>query len=161
MDTLSHTLWGAGLFGKRGSFMLAMFFGALPDLVSFGLWLPAHLLANGFQFGKPDLALIPGWVIFQYNLFHSLLVAFAAMGLVALWRKEVAFAMLAWPFHILLDIPFHTAEFFPTQFLWPASAVFYDGVAWSNPWVWYSNIAGLIVLFFWRWRHGDFKKASS
>ncbi|WP_373020079.1 hypothetical protein [Thiomicrorhabdus sp.] len=157
MDTLSHTLWGGGLFGRRGTFMLAMFFGALPDLVSFGLWLPAQVVANGFEFGKPDLAVIPDWVSINYNISHSLIVAFAIIGLVALWRKEIAFVMLAWPFHILLDIPFHTAEFFPTQLFWPVSDVIYDGVAWSNPWVWYSNIAGLMVLYAWRWKRGDFK----
>ena len=37
MDTLSHALWGKGLFGYRGYGKLALFFGAMPDLSSFGL----------------------------------------------------------------------------------------------------------------------------
>ena len=37
MDTLSHALWGKGLFGYKGHWKLAIFFGAMPDLVSFGV----------------------------------------------------------------------------------------------------------------------------
>ena len=37
MDTLSHALWGSGLFGYRGHRWLAVFFGAMPDLLSFGV----------------------------------------------------------------------------------------------------------------------------
>jgi hypothetical protein len=161
MDTLSHALWGGGLFGRRGTFGLALFFGALPDLVSFGLWLPVHMLANGFDLGKPELGVIPEWVSISYNISHSLIVAFAAIVLVALWRKIWIVPMLAWPFHILLDMPFHTAEFFPTQIFWPVSPWVYDGVAWSNPWVWYSNLAGLLVVYGWRWRRGDFRRLHS
>jgi hypothetical protein len=36
MDTLSHALWGKGLFGYRGKTWLALFFGEMPDLFSFG-----------------------------------------------------------------------------------------------------------------------------
>ena len=37
MDTLSHALWGKGLFGYRGYGKLAILFGAMPDLCSFGV----------------------------------------------------------------------------------------------------------------------------
>ena len=36
MDTFSHALWGRGLFGFRGHPWLALMWGAMPDLVSFG-----------------------------------------------------------------------------------------------------------------------------
>jgi len=152
MDTLSHTLWGGGLFGFRGQLRLALLFGALPDLVSFGLWLPVRLLKDGFEPGRPALAAIPDWLFVSYDFSHSLLIAGSAVALVALRRRDIAFAMLAWPAHILLDVPFHTAEFFPTRILWPLSDWVFDGIAWSNPWVWFSNLAGLAVLWAWRWR---------
>ncbi|WP_319379783.1 hypothetical protein [Thiomicrorhabdus sp.] len=155
MDTLSHTLWGAGLFGKRGMFLLAMFFGALPDLFSLGLWLPSHIAINGFE--RPDPADIPDWVVTNYTIFHSWVIAFIAIGAVFLWRKDIAFVMLAWPFHILLDMPFHTAEFFPTQIFWPVSDVYFDGIPWSNPWIWFPNVGALVLLYLWRWRRGDFR----
>jgi hypothetical protein len=156
MDTLSHTLWGGGLFGFRGHMRLALLFGALPDLVSFGLWLPTRLLDNGFQPGPPPLDTIPAWVFSSYDFSHSLLVATVAITATALWRKEIAFTMLAWPCHILLDVPFHSADFFPTKILWPLSTWVYDGISWTNPWVWFSNLAGLAVLWAWRWhRRGN------
>ena len=55
MDTLSHTLWGKGLFGYRKYGALALLFGALPDLLSFGLYSLIRLLSQGIniQFGRP------------------------------------------------------------------------------------------------------------
>ena len=35
MDTLSHALWGRGVFGYRGYPLSSIFFGILPDLFSF------------------------------------------------------------------------------------------------------------------------------
>ncbi len=150
MDTFSHSLWGAGLFGGRGKFKLALFFGAFPDISSIGLWLPINWIENGF--GKPELALIPQWVFNHYNFSHSLLVAFTAIALVSLWRKDIAFAMLAWPLHIMLDLPFHSAEFFPTIIFWPVSDFIFDGIPWSIPWVWFSNLGALVTLYLWRWK---------
>ena len=160
MDTLSHTLWGGGLFGFRGHIKLALFFGAFPDLVSFGLWLPGHVLENGIGNGPPDLASLPAWLFVSYDVTHSLLVAAAAVALTALWRRDIAFAMLAWPFHILLDVPFHAAEFFPTKILWPLSDWVFDGVAWTSPWVWFANLAGLAVLYLWRLRGRKARRAA-
>lgn len=154
MDTLSHTLWGGGLFGFRGHIRLALFFGAFPDLVSFGLWLPQRVLENGLEFGNgpPPLEQMPGWLFTSYDFSHSLLVALAVIVLVAWRRRDIAFAMLAWPFHILLDVPFHSADFFPTKILWPLSDWIFDGIHWGNPWVWFSNLTGLALLWAWRWR---------
>jgi hypothetical protein len=60
--------------------------------------------------------------------------------------------MLGWPFHICLDFPFHTAQYFPTQLFWPISDFVIDGIAWNTPWVWFPNVAGILVLYLWRWR---------
>ena len=155
MDTLSHTLWGGGLFGYRGHMRLALFFGAFPDLVSFGLWLPQRLLESGFQFGPPELDTIPAWGFNSYDFSHSLLITTVAITLVAVRHKGIAFAMLAWPFHILLDIPFHSADFFPTKILWPVSTWAFNGIAWTHPWVWSSNLTGLAILWVWRWHKKD------
>lgn len=129
---------------------------AFPDLVSFGLWLPQRLMEKGvsFEHGPPPLDTIPGWVFASYDFSHSLLVASAVIALVAWWRRDIAFAMLAWPFHILLDLPFHSADFFPTRILWPVSGWIFDGVHWGNPLVWFSNLAGLALLWSWRRHRG-------
>ena len=36
--------------------------------------------------------------------------------------------MLAWPFHIILDFPFHSKEYFPTKIIWPVSDFSFDGI---------------------------------
>ncbi len=51
MDTLSHALWGYGLFGYRKHARLALLFGALPDLCSFGAYLVSRLIDGSFQAG--------------------------------------------------------------------------------------------------------------
>ncbi len=152
MDTLSHTLWGGGLFGYRGHFWIAIIFGAFPDLVSFALLHIINFISNGFVAELPSFASLPAWLFINYSISHSLLVAAGVITLVAFWRKDIAYAMLSWPFHILLDAPFHTAEFFPTKFFWPVSDFFIAGIPWSNPWVWYANVAGLVVLYIMRGR---------
>jgi membrane-bound metal-dependent hydrolase YbcI (DUF457 family) len=153
MDTLSHTLWGGGLFGFRSRLKTALLFGALPDLGSFGPWLAYRLLTGRFEPGKPELAIIPDFVFAAYDVTHSLLVAALAVALAWRWRPELGFAMLAWPFHILVDIPTHSRAFFPTPFLWPVSDFTVNGIPWGTPWIWYPNLAGIAVVFAWRlWR---------
>ena len=153
MDTLSHALWGRGFFGYKGRPYWSLFFGALPDLFSFGIYFLASIFINlgDFRFGKPVLDEIPNYVFTLYDVTHSLVISLIFILIVyLLFNKNFAFAMLAWPLHILLDFPFHTAEFFPTPILWPIIDVKFDGIAWSNPYIWFSNIAGIIMLYIYR-----------
>jgi len=62
----------------------------------------------------------------------------------------LAFAMLGWPFHILLDFPFHTRAYFPSKIFWPLSDFTVDGISWGQPKVWLPNLAGLILLYVYR-----------
>lgn len=152
MDTLSHALWGRGLFGYRGYPRWALFWGAMPDLVSFGLYLPLRIMRTGWQWGPPPLETLPGWIFINYDISHSFITAFAVIAVTARFKPAFAFAMLGWPFHIVLDFPFHTLSFFPTKFLWPISDFVIDGIAWSRPEVWFPNIAGIIILFVYRFK---------
>ncbi len=150
MDTFSHALWGLGLFGYRGRPWWALLFGALPDLLSFGFLLLERIFTGNFTLGKPPLETIPGWTFTVYNLTHSLVVVTIVIPLVYRWRKDMGFALLAWPFHVLLDFPFHTAAYFPTKLFWPVSDFYFSGLSWASPVVWFSNLAGLILLFAYR-----------
>ena len=156
MDTLSHALWGRGLFGYRGYKWLAIFFGAMPDLFSFGILIivrifSGHYFSGNYTYsGPPSLENIPDWLFFNYNLSHSFTIAFLFIGIVYFFNKSLAFPMLAWPFHILLDFPFHSEENFPTKFLWPLTYFSFDGIPWSNPEIWFPNVAGIIILFIYR-----------
>ena len=152
MDTFSHALWGRGLFGYRGRPWLALFFGAMPDLFSFGILLTVRMFSGNFQLGggPPSLDTIPWWVFINYDISHSFVSAFLCIWIVNRYRKDIAFAMWAWPFHILLDFPFHSKEFFPTKLLYPLTDFSFDGIPWSRPEVWFPNLAGIIILFIYR-----------
>ena len=152
MDTFSHALWGKGLFGYRGYGKTAIFFGAMPDLSSFGLLFLVNLITNKNQeYGPPKMENIPDWLFFNYDITHSFIVAFFCLFITYLLNKSLAFAMLAWPFHILLDFPFHSKEYFPTN-LYPLTDFSIDGIPWSNPEVWFPNISGIIILFIYRYK---------
>lgn len=152
MDTFSHALWGYGLFGFRRHAWLALLFGALPDLVSFGAYLVLRLLDGGYQPGPPPIEVLPHWLFFSYNLFHSFAICVPVIALVAWFRRDIAFALLAWPFHIVLDFPFHSLRYFPTPIFWPFSDFVVDGIPWSSPQVWLPNVAGLVILLAYRYR---------
>ena len=151
MDTFSHALWGKGLFGYRGNGKIAILFGAMPDLCSFGLLFFINIFSDeGRKFGRPNIEDIPGWLYLNYDISHSFITAFISIAIVSIFSKNIAFAMLAWPFHILLDFPFHSKEYFPTKILYPLTDFSFDGIPWSNPKVWFPNIAGIIFLFIYR-----------
>ena len=152
MDTLSHALWGYGLFGYKRYAAQALFFGAMPDLISFGVFLFLQILHGNLHPGPPPMSEIPNWLIINYSLGHSFVICLPVIGLVALWRKPIAFAMLAWPFHIMLDFPFHSFKYFPTPMFWPISDFKIDGIPWSHWYIWFPNVAGLILLFYFRRR---------
>ena len=156
MDTLSNALCGIVLFGYRVHPYGSLFFGAVPDLCSFGIlfiisFFKSLFLSEDIDYRNMDL---PEWLYNAYDISHSLVIAAIIIVLMYLYgNKRFAFAMLAWPAHILLDFPFHTADFFPTPILWPLIEVKFDGISWGTPYVWFSNIAGLIVLYVFRFRN--------
>ena len=129
-----------------------MFFGILPDLFSFGFFAAIRIFEGNFQMGPPPLDIIPDWVIFNYNLSHSFITVLVIIGAIAIRKKEMAFAMLGWPLHIMMDFPFHTRNYFPTQFLWPLTDFTIDGIPWSHPLVWFPNLAGIIILYIYRFK---------
>jgi hypothetical protein len=86
-----------------------------------------------------------------YHFSHSIVIFAVLFALVWLWRRyrfsrssESAaalgkqltgrpyFEMTGWLLHVLLDIPTHSAEFYPTLFLWPLSGFHFDGNSWGN-----------------------------
>ena len=152
MDTFSHAIWGYGLFGYKRYALLAIFFGAMPDLISFGALMAMNVIDGTMQFGKPALETLPLWLFTHYAAGHSFVIALPIIALAAIWRKGIAFAMLAWPFHIVLDFPFHTKAYFSTPIFWPLSDFSVDGIAWSHWYIWWPNVAGIVILLVYRHR---------
>lgn len=153
MDFMSHGLWGGIAFGRknRRAFLWAFAFGVMPDILSFGVFSSMHSLglASGpdWSQGHPPMSEVPAYVHSLYNITHSLFVFALAFVVVFLFTKKIFWPMFAWLLHILMDIPTHSTRFFATPFLWPISDYKFNGVAWSHPYIFYPDIAILIVLY--------------
>ena len=153
MDTLSHALYGGVVFGTKHKFSYwkAFLFGALPDLLSFGILFVLTLLSieagPDYGAGKPDPSDVPLYVHQLYDITHSLVVAAVVIAIVWFGFKKPMVELFAWPLHILVDIPTHTKEFFPTPFLWPVSSYEFDGISWATPIIYIPNLIVLAILY--------------
>jgi membrane-bound metal-dependent hydrolase YbcI (DUF457 family) len=123
-----------------------------PDLLSFGPFFLINFFKFeswfGQKFGPPDPTSIPNIIHNFYDFTHSLVIYVIFFAL--LWwlgKKDFAKLTLAWPLHILVDIPTHSAEFFPTHFLWPISNFHIDGIPWSNPEIFFPNVIIILALY--------------
>ena len=151
MDTLSHALWGKGLFGYRKYRWYSFLFGALPDLFSFGIYfIHSIFFSSSPLMGRPTRSEIPEWVYSLYDISHSMVIASIIIFIAYKINKEFAFPMLAWPAHIILDFFTHSIEFFPTPILWPISDFRFDGIPWSNPIIFFTNVICIFFLFVYR-----------
>ena len=152
MDTLSHALWGKGLFGYRKYRWFSFLFGALPDLLSLGLYFLFNLIINASTMkpGKPELSEIPNWVFTLYDFSHSLIIAIIFISIAYKINKDFCFPMLAWPFHIMLDFFTHSVKYFPTPIFWPILDYKFDGIPWSNPYIMITNIICIFLVFIYR-----------
>ena len=152
MDTISHALWGKGLFGYRKYKWLPMFFGAIPDLSSFGIYFFYKLIASPttIKFGPPPIDEIPAWVKTLYDISHSMIIAIIFIMLVYVVKRDLCFSMLAWPFHIILDFFTHEIDYFATPIFWPIHDFKFDGIAWSEPSILIANIVCIYLVFVYR-----------
>tara|TARA_Y100001970_G_scaffold129226_1_gene159395 strand:- start:16 stop:498 length:483 start_codon:yes stop_codon:yes gene_type:complete len=160
MDTLSHALWGKGLFGYRKYRWYSFLFGAVPDLFSFGIYfIHSIFFSSSPLMGRPTRSEIPEWVYSLYDISHSLVIASIFIFIAYKINKEFAFPMLAWPAHIILDFFTHSIEFFPTPILWPISDFKFDGIPWSNPIIFFTNVLLIFLLFIYRRKSNSLKKS--
>jgi membrane-bound metal-dependent hydrolase YbcI (DUF457 family) len=168
MDIISHGLWGGAAFGRRNkkSFWTAFGFGVMPDLLSFGLftvsiWLGWSQVVNWGE-DVPNLSGIPSYVYHLYDVTHSLVVFLLAFALVWIVRRKPLWELSAWGLHIALDIFTHSNRVFPTPFLWPISGYRFDGIRWSDPMIFFPNVAGLLVVYsLWYWRRRVVRRSRS
>ena len=155
MDTFSHALWGKAVFGYRSYKWYPALFGALPDLLSFGVYFIYRVLTNFNQlkFGKPALSELPDWIFSLYNFSHSGIISLLFIGIVYIYNRQLSFAMCAGPLHISIDFFTHSTDYFPTPILWPLSDYRFDGIPWSEPSVWFTNIGLIVLIFIYRFKY--------
>ncbi len=175
MDTLLHGVLGAvacsrtGLpGGHRGpvddhgerrltdwTLWAAFFFGIFPDIASLGI----HFATDFFTSGSLRWHGIPNFVLVLYNITHSLLGIGIGYALLVAWKRVLWLPALAWPLHVLVDIPTHGSGRFMTPIFWPFTDAGFPGWSWwIFPWVFWGGwiVAGalwlLVVVLRLSWR---------
>ncbi len=151
----------------------AAFWGVFPDLFAFvpvflwGLW---GMLHGEYYFGRiprhgslepisPDTLPILNLTHRLYSVSHSLIVF--ALIMLAVWAflryrryadRRILWEMGGWLLHILIDIPSHSYNYFPTPVLWPFSEARFDGISWAMPWFMILNYGALFLVYLYIWR---------
>jgi hypothetical protein len=163
MDTFAHGVAGALFFSRSGYAGLlvadsgadaeprsfdwtvpsAVFFGMLPDLMSFGYVFLKQIMSGSM--GKPQLESIPGWVFTSYNITHSLIIVTAVILVFFSVNRWLGISSCAWLWHVFCDIPTHSSAYFPTPFLYPLSDFTVNGISFIRPSIFISYWSFLIV----------------
>lgn len=161
MDFFAHGFWSYILFHNTKKPWIAVFFGLLPDLTSWFIFAIYNIMTKG-HLGEPNVANIPDWTFRLYNISHSLIIALVVIGVVYIILKKMPWYMLAWPFHIIVDVPTHTRSFLPTPFLWPLSNWSFPGISWADWRFMFFNyilIVSLLSYIMWKkWNSSTRKK---
>lgn len=165
MDIFAHTLWAAagarGINSKKKKRLFNVgwtaFFGVFPDLFAFGipmiLAIP-EIIEKGFSIFRHSHAGLPA-TLYQYS--HSLVIWAVVFILVWVFLKRPAYFLFGWALHILIDIPSHAGNFYPTPFLFPISDwKFLHGISWANKWYMIINYSLLLIVYGYLLVH-DFK----
>jgi len=147
MDLISHGLWGGLVMGRRKGYWWAALFGMLPDILAFGPYLILRAVQGGILNILTPPQAYPQWVYTMYNSSHSLVIAGVVFVSLSFICRDTALLFLAWPLHILMDIPTHSAANFPTKFLFPLSHLYYDGTHWRNGYILLGNWAAITLAY--------------
>lgn len=173
MDIFAHGLWAAAaaktynqVYGRiairpyKLNVLQTAFWGVFPDLFAFTIPFAWLILGPLFgdqvprlqqsESGEPPPA-DSHWtfrlasILYQYS--HSLVIFFTVIALIWLIRKRIPWVMGGWLLHILIDMPTHTYDFYPTPFLWPLSDFKITGISWGTPWFMIANYSSLALIF--------------
>ncbi|HAG27576.1 TPA: hypothetical protein DCG61_02245 [Patescibacteria group bacterium] len=152
MDIIAHGVYNIALQRTikkdkktRKEILTAFWWGIMPDLLAFGIPFISAIFVGSLNhhqnIGGFDLAS----TVYPYT--HSLVIFSLVFLAIYAVRRKWYLPMLGWGFHVLLDIPFHTPEFYPTPFLFPLSSYTLPfGISWGTPVVW---IAIWVVVLLW------------
>lgn len=168
MDIISHALWAAAVgkaaqpkLKRKLNFWVTAWWGAFPDLFAFTvpfIWMGVEMIsgrASAFRFhpesNEPpssELSSIYNLASSLYNVSHSLFMFVMAFGVAWLLLKRIPWEMGGWLLHILMDMPTHTYEFFPTPIFWPFSAYKFSGIHWAQWWFLILDYSALLLVFY-------------
>ena len=152
MDIISHGLYGGIAFGQKNKrdYWWSFVFGIAPDFFSFGVFTAMTALGVSPRYVQLRNDAVPQYVHSLYNVTHSLVIFAVVFLIVWTLHKKPFLPMLAWPLHILVDIPLHSTAFFPTPFFWPFfNNLRVNGIPWGEPIILIPNVILLVVLYSW------------
>ncbi|NQV92025.1 hypothetical protein HQ489_06135 [Candidatus Woesearchaeota archaeon] len=172
MDIISHGLWPI-IIGKiinlnsklKINLKWVAFWGIFPDLLAF-TFLTFWSIFNKRGLHPADHSASQSSTIFEitsvlYSFSHSLIVIAAIILVLWVVKSKFYYVLGGWVLHILMDIPTHAKEFYPTPFLWPLSQWTFGGIRWGQLWFIILNYSILCSLFLWFFRkeiHQKLKK---
>ncbi len=180
MDIFSHGLWAGAAYkainkkrDNKINVKAAAFWGVFPDLFAFTIpfvWLLWNLVFGHLNFGNlphPSAGEPPQqdtlWVFRLassfYTISHSAVVFAALFLFVWLIFRKPMWALGGWLLHILIDIPTHTYQFYPTPVFWPISGLEFNGFSWATPWFLIINYSIIIIVYWFLRERKTTKKA--
>ena len=168
MDIFSHGLWAGAAYKainkkakKPLNVWFAGFWGIFPDLFAFTIpfiWLFGNIIFGGMSFSdlpRPDSVepapqdTLPIFRLTSllYSISHSAIIFLIVFGITFLIFRRPIWELGGWFIHILLDIPTHSFQFYPTPFLWPLSGWKFDGFSWGTLWFLIPNYIAIIAVY--------------
>lgn len=175
MDIVAHGAWawlGADALARRHGLPRAAVAGAvvaatLPDLLhllpvagwALASGTPVALIRDYVMALPGQEPVLPAWVAeLSHHLHcsgHSAVfaaLATAAWAALARQRRGLGLVLAGWWCHLLIDIPTHSAAYYPVPVLYPFTQRGFDGLAWNTPLALALNYTALAVALAWRWR---------
>jgi hypothetical protein len=172
VDLLGHALWawaGAEVLRRRGrvtkrGVIAGVALSVAPDLVqmvplSLGLLVGDVTLTDWIAYAsaRPDTEpILTAWVgtlaHHAHCFMHSLIVL--AVVTLALWqlRPTYLYPLLGWWLHVLIDIPTHSADYYPVPIFYPFTYRGVDGIAWISPGIMIASYGALALVALWLYR---------
>jgi len=152
MDFIAHALWTYIIFYDTPYVFLAIIFGILPDLITFGPSFSNFILTKKYKkadFKDPEKSLkyLPGYVFELYKITHSLVIFGIVFLFIFLINGSVYWPVFGWLIHIIVDIPLHTKNFFPVNFLYPISNYSVNGIKWGTKRFMIINYSVILIIF--------------
>ena len=172
MDLLAHALW-AGAAAKaldanvgvsRATFAGIVALAVAPDVVpmlpvlAYAVERPEAVsfvvaYATAAPDSEPALPPAIAWATHHLHCtMHSVVVLALVTSLAWAWRRRFPLVLAGWWLHVLLDVPTHSADFYPVPLLYPLSDRVFHGVAWHEPWLLAANYVALALAYAWLWR---------
>ncbi len=164
MDVFAHGFWSAAgaRFAKNKNQPISIgwttFWGVFPDMFAFTI--PFATRFYNLLSGHPQTEFVrnhdaPQFALALdlYNYSHSLIIWAMVFIIVWMFFRRPRYELLAWLGHILIDIPTHTTEFFPTPLFFPLSSYHFPyGFSWGVRWFLITNYTALIITWLFLWR---------